>query len=330
MGTARGSDRKWAGSQDGAALMPVPDWDDLRLFLAVGRAGGLSRAARHLRVDQTTVARRLAALEETLAIRLANRTPRGIQLTDAGQALLARAERIEVQVLAAQAEASAGDTMVRGTVRIATPETLGTHIIAPNAAALRDAHPHLRLELVPESRDVRLANRDADIAITLRLPDHGPLHARRLADYDLGLYAAPSYLSAWGTPRTIGDLASHRMVGYIEDLVDLPQLRVEGPVAPVIFRSTSSAAQYAAVVGGTGLGWLHSYVAAEDPRLVRVLASAAEKRSYWLSVHRDQRAMPAVRAVIDFLDDLARRLLPGEAQTVRLNTRIDSTAPDGS
>jgi DNA-binding transcriptional LysR family regulator len=326
----RASDRECAALQDGYALMPMPDWDDLRLFLAVARAGGLSRAARQLRVDQTTVARRLATLEETLSARLADRTPRGVHLTDAGHALLARAERIEAQVLAAQAELSADDTTVRGTVRIATPETLGTHIIAPNAAALRDLHPDIRLELVPESRDVRLANRDADIAITLRLPDHGPLHARRLADYDLGLYAAPAYLSAQGTPRTIADLASHVMVGYIEDLVDLPQLRVDGSLAPVTFRSTSSAAQYAAVAGGIGLGWLHTYVAAHDPRLVRVLAPAAEKRSYWLSVHRDQRTMPAVRAVIDFLDDLARRLLPGDAQAVRLNTRIDSTVPDGS
>ena len=97
----RAGDRECAALQDGSALMPMPDWDDLRLFLAVARAGGLSRAARQLRVDQTTVARRLATLEETLSTRLADRTPRGVHLTDAGHALLARAERIEAQVLAA-------------------------------------------------------------------------------------------------------------------------------------------------------------------------------------------------------------------------------------
>lgn len=288
--------------------MPTPNWDDLRLFMAVARTGRLNSAARQLRLDPTTVARRLSMLEDALGARLAERTPRGVQLTEAGRKLLEHGERIEAEILAARASLSTNDPTIRGTVRIATPETLGTHVIAPKAALLRAKHPFLQLELVPESQRVQLANRDADLAITLTLPAEGPVHARRLADYELGLYAAPGYLAAHGMPAGVADLAALTMVGYIDDLIDLPELRVIDPLAPVSFRSTSSAAQHAAVEGGVGVGWLHSYVADRDPRLVRVLPQLSEKRSYWLSVHRDQRAMPAIRAVIDFLDDLARGL----------------------
>jgi len=282
------------------------NWDDLRLFLSVARAGRLNQAGRHLGMDQTTVARRLKALEHGLGARVIERTPRGAQLTQAGKALLARAERVEAEVIAAAADLDDPDTAIRGTVRLSTPEAFGTHVIAPNVAQLNARHPMLRLELVPESRLVHLANRDADLAVTLTLPSAGPVFVRRLVDYRLGLYASHDYVAGRGRPETVADLRHHAMVGYIDDLIDLPELRVGHSMESqqVVFRSTSSTAQHNAIVSGVGLGWLHSYVADHDARLVRILDGIEEQRSYWLGVHRDQRDLPAVRAVIDFIDDI--------------------------
>jgi DNA-binding transcriptional LysR family regulator len=181
----------------------------------------------------------------------------------------------------------------------------------------------LRLELVPESRLVHLANRDADLAVTLTLPSAGPVFVRRLVDYRLGLYASHDYIAGRGLPETIADLRHHAMVGYIDDLIDLPELRVAHSVESqqMVFRSTSSTAQHNAIASGVGLGWLHSYVADHDLRLVRILDGVEEQRSYWLAVHRDQRDLPAVRAVIDFIDDIVAtrfgRSPDREAATVR-------------
>lgn len=299
------------------------NWDDLRLFLSVARAGRLNQAGRHLGLDQTTVARRVKALEQGLGARVIERTPRGAQLTQAGKALLARAERVEAEIIAATADLDDPDTAIRGTVRLSTPEAFGTHVIAPNVSQLNAAHPMLRLELVPESQLVHLANREADLAVTLTLPSAGPIFVRRLVDYRLGLYASHDYIAARGRPETVADLRQHAMVGYIDDLIDLPELRVADSMEShqVVFRSTSSTAQYNAIVSGVGAGWLHSYIADHDPRLVRILDGVEEQRSYWLGVHRDQRDLPAVRAVIDFIDDLVvnrfGQLPDREAATVR-------------
>lgn len=286
------------------------NWDDLRVFLCVERTGRLAHAARQLRIDQSTVSRRLAALENALGARLLDRTPRGVQLTGAGAALLAHAERMETEVISAGAGLTELSGTIRGVVRISTPETFGTSILAPNVAKLALLHPELQIELVPESRFAKLANRDADLAVTLRLPEAGPVSARRIADYRLGLYAHRSYLAENGTPRSVSELRGHRMVGYIDDLIDLPELNVsETTGLRTVFRSTSSIAQLAAVAGGIGIGWLHAYVAEQDTALVRVLEAVDERRSYWLAVHNDQRQVPAVRAAINFVDELCRTYL---------------------
>lgn len=290
--------------------MHTLNWDDLRLFLSVARAGRLARAGRQLRIDQTTVARRLTVLEDALGLRLFNRTPRGARMTDDGRALLQHAERIEREILIMGAGRLGTDTAFRGVVRVATPETFGTHVLAPAAYRLQAMYPELRLELVPESQFVKLANRDADIAITLKLPEAGPVVARRLADYRLALYAGRAYCTDKGAPASIAELAGHPMVGYIDDLVDMPELRAtknEPNVQHYAFRSTSSTAQYAAVAGGAGIGWLHSYVADRDDRLTRVLRDVEERRSYWIAVHEDQQHAPRVRAVIDFIGALAEK-----------------------
>lgn len=149
------------------------NWDDFRIFLSVHRAGGLVGAARRLGVDHTTVARRLSALEASLGAQLVDRSPRGARLTEAGRALLEHAERIEGEALAAGAEVGAIRAEVAGAVRLATPEAFGTWLVAPNVRRLREAHPALQIELVPEARRVSLTKREADLAVTLARPPQG-------------------------------------------------------------------------------------------------------------------------------------------------------------
>lgn len=286
------------------------NWDDLRLFLAVARSGRMSEAARRLGLDHSTIARRLAALEAAIGTRLVDRTPRGAVPTEAGHALMDHAERVEAEILSAGALLGGADARVSGVIRLATPEAFGTFIVAPQVRLLQERHPDLRLELVPESQMVRLANREADIAVMLDRPPSGPAVARKLVDYRVGLFASRDYLERYGPIDDAGSLSGHPFAWYIDEMIDIPELRFLREVsadARPIFRSTSIAAQQAAVAGGMGLGILHVFAAEQDARLVRVLAETVEvRRSYWLAMHQDQQRLPKVRAVLDFLDDIVR------------------------
>ena len=286
------------------------DWDDLRVFLAAARAGALLPAARRLGVDHSTVARRISALEAEIGAPLLDRSPRGVTLTAAGAAILENAERMEAEARAVSSRlgAAAGTA---GAVRLATPEAFGAYLVAPAVPLLYEKHPHLQLELLPEARVVNLTKREADLAVALNPPTHGRLYAQKLVDYRLGLYASRSYIKEAGPVRDIDDLRQRPLVWYVDELLDVPELRYLETVAAGVrtaFRSTSVVAQYAAVSAGFGIGVLHAFVADKDPDLVPVLPrTVAIKRSYWLLTHADQRDLPRIRAVAEFLQSLVRR-----------------------
>ena len=285
--------------------------DQLLAFLAVIREGNTIGAARRLSLDHSTVSRRLAALEQALGTRLFDRSPRGLAPTPAAAALIANAERVERELIIAAGSVGQRDTQISGAVRLATPEIFGTVLVAPHSAELRERYPALTLELAPESRSISLSRREADIAITVRRPPRGRLIARKLVDYRLGLYAAPVYLERREPIRNRADLGAHDFVSYVDELVDFPELlalnqaKLDGTI---VFRSSSSAAQQAAVATGAGIGMLHVLAAHQDNRIRRILPNEVEaRRAYWLVLHADLQRVPRIRAVIEFLDGLVRQ-----------------------
>lgn len=288
--------------------------DQLLVFLAVIREGNTVGAARRLGLDHSTVSRRLSALEAQLNTRLFDRSPRGLAPTEAAAALVGHAERVESALIRAADSIAQGDSRITGTVRLATPEIFGTFLVAPHVAELRALHPDLTLELAPETRSISLSKREADIAISVRQPPRGRLVARKLVEYRLGLFASRDYLDRHGPVCARTDLDHHAFVSYVDELVDFPELLALNQArtgGKVVFRSSSSAAQQAAVAAGTGIGMLHLLAAGQDPRLERVLPNEIEaRRTYWLVLHADLQRVPRVRAVIEFLDALVRRMQP--------------------
>ena len=286
------------------------NWDDLRYFLELSRRGRLVAAARRLHVDHTTVARRIAALENSLDTRLFDRTPRGYALTKAGQSLLGHAEAMEAQSIGLYQDVSGEDATLSGTVRMAATEGLAIEFITQNIPAFRSRHPGIVIELIASTPQLDLSRREADLAITLSRPRSGRLIAWKLADYALGLYAADSYLKRAPAINNTGDLAEHDMIGYIEDLVTLPQLRFLEDIVKepqFVFQSTSVIGHFNAAVAGLGLAFLHCFAAEPDNRLVRVLPEKVQfNREFWLSVHEDLRHVARIEAVCDFLTELLR------------------------
>ncbi|MET3470850.1 DNA-binding transcriptional LysR family regulator [Novosphingobium sp. 1529] len=300
--------------------MRIRQWDDLRIFLEVARHGRLTGAARALGLDHSTVSRRLDGLESGLGARLVDRSPSGARLTEAGRALLLHAERIEAETHAADSALGGVDTELTGTVRVATPAAFGTYLVAPRIPLFMARHPRIELELAPETRAVSLSQREADLAVTLKRPPRGRLYARQLAAFTVGFYAAPAYLEQHGVPSSVAELSQHRLISYIDDLIDWPELRYLDEVAPGVqaqFRCTSATVQLAAVQAGGGIGLLHTFAADGDPGLVRVLPDVAVPRAYWLVVHAELRRLPRVRAVAEFLEEAAHAAGYGAARNAK-------------
>jgi|TARA_B110000093_G_C12943351_1_gene398989 DNA-binding transcriptional LysR family regulator len=286
------------------------DWNDLRYFLELSRQGKLVKAALRLQVDHTTVSRRIASLEKQLQARLFDKSPTGYQLTDAGMRLLPMAEKIESQSNHLYQTLSGKDARLSGTVRISTSEGIGAQVIARHIGEFRLEHPDIEIELMADTRRTSLSKREADIAITFSRPESGRLKGWKLCDYRLKLYGSSEYLANHIKITSIDDLTQHEFVSYIDDLIEMPELRYFESTfknAHVVFRSTNLNAQYNAIRSGVGLGLVHCFMAANDPQMVAVLPDQIlVQRSFWLMVHEDLRDVARVDAVCRFITQLLR------------------------
>ena len=293
--------------------------NDLGAFLAVVRDGRLTAAAKRLKLDHSTLSRRIMALEAALETRLFERHPSGYVLTGAGERLVVEAEAIETRALTIRARVSDGALDVTGSVRIGTPEGFGTYFLAGQIGPIASLYPGLEIEIVANSRAVSLSRREADIAILMARPDTGRLHARKLTDFELGLYASPAYLAANGPVGTVDDLSGRRMIGYIDDLLPTPEhnyLQGFSGVAEPQIKASDIITQFTMAVAGVGLCVLPCFMAQGHGGLVRLLPDRVRiTRSYWLVVHSDIRELGRVRAISTFIAEAATaaraQFLPG-------------------
>ncbi len=283
-------------------------WDDLRYFLTVARTGSTLAAARALRVNQTTVARRIAGLEEATGLTLFERRRAGYALTAAGAALVEQAEAVENAAHSFTDAAAAQTREAHGVVRLTTVEIYAATLLTPLLGELRAAHPGVRIEL--DSTDVKrdLGAGEADIALRSgHPPEESGLVGRRIGHDPWTLYCSRSYAEANGLPRSLAELKGHPIVGGGGDYVWpmyrrwLQRLGLEDAV---VFEHGSASGLLAAVRAGIGMAVLPSLVAGRDPELVQVVAPPqSDKMELWLLTHERVRHAPRVRAVMAFLGE---------------------------
>nr|WP_225937896.1 LysR family transcriptional regulator [Myxococcus sp. RHSTA-1-4] len=281
----------------------------MRVFLAIQRTGSLSAAARTLRVNQTTVGRRLAELEQALGARLFDRLPGGMVPTAAGEELLPHAQAVEEQALAVERAVGARDAAASGVVRLTCVESLGSRFLAPRLGALRARHPDLRLEVLTGSHVLDLVRRESDLALRLGRPVEPGLASRKLGKLGFALYGARSLLGP-RPPSRVEEVRGMPLLAYDESLSHLPEARwlarVGGDAAPVL-RSNSAPVLFEAALAGLGLAVLPCWLAG-DSGLMRVGAPGeGVERELWLAVHPDLRRVTRIRVVADFLAALVER-----------------------
>lgn len=278
------------------------DWDDLRFFLAVVRAGSQNAAAAALGADQTTVGRRLRGLEAHLGTKLVTRTARGIVVTPAGEAIRAAAEGVEQATLAVERAGARLDDRVAGALTIATTDALACGIVLPALAGLGAAHPELRVRVTTAPRTVDLVRGEADLALRTVKPTVPDLVARKAGVVVHGLYATAAYLAAHGTPRRNRGLAGHEVLAMAPDIVPGQRERIVGvPLrgARLALTANNVMSLLQAAVLGVGIAPLPTFLAARERSLVRIWPEREDVQDAWLVVHHELRRAARVRVVMD-------------------------------
>jgi DNA-binding transcriptional LysR family regulator len=284
------------------------DWSDLRHFLAVERTGTLANAARELHVDQTTVGRRIAQLEQGLGAKLFDRVPSGLRLTEAGRDVLCIAERLEAEALALERLVLGRDVNPAGPVRITTSEAFGARFLGPRVGQIRAKYEGVRLEIITDVRTFNLSRREADIAIRMSPTPQEGLILKKVCAIGWGLYAAKSYLARRGAPKTVGDVCKHDLCGYEDTINYLPEERWMATAAngaSFVLRSNSTNLLHAAMQRGLAIGMLPCWLASTDDDFVRLLPDDAYvTRDLTLVVHEDVRRIARVRVTFDALAEM--------------------------
>jgi DNA-binding transcriptional LysR family regulator len=291
------------------------DWNDLRFLVAVAEHGSTLKAGTALRVSQTTVARRIAALEQAAGVRLFERRTAGYALTADGAALLEPARTVAAAAMQFEQAASSAARDVSGTVRLTTDVLLATTVLGPILRELHDLHPDIRIDLDSDHQLRDLGAGEADIALrsTTATTQPAGVVGRRLCPDDWTLYCSREYAAQHGVPRSIADMQGHTLIGggagALRVAYDL-WLRDAGLEGQVAMFQGSALGLLSAVRSGFGIAVLPCLVAEGDPDFIRCADNPPNPgRALWLLTHERVRHAPRVRTVIDFLyEGLKRRV----------------------
>lgn len=276
------------------------DWSDIRLFLAVAELGTLTAAARAVGFTQPTLGRRIQSLEQSLGLKLFQRTAEGFLLTEAGLALLPAAKRMAEEADAAMRQLAGQEEKLTGTLRISSFDWFSHYVLADCCAGFLQQHPEVSIELLNDSRLFNLARREADLVFRLQAFDQPDIAQRKLLQLDYGLYAAAGFdLRLLTTPEQLRLIS---MDSYFSDVPDVAWLKTQFPGAKLAFSSNSREAQARLCVAGFGLAVLPVRMAEQIQGLQQLaVASAPPSRPLWLGYHQDLRHQRKLRAFIDFM-----------------------------
>ncbi len=286
-------------------------WDDLRVFLEASRQGSVHAAGKRLRLDHSTVCRRIRKLEAALGIKLLDRTRRGIVVRTEAQELLRHIEAMDSHATSLEDVVEHASANVLRAVRIATMEGIASRYVALRLPALEHFDRNVKIELVSIPQMVDLSRKEADIFLSFFDPHLPGLMSQKIAEFALFLFASESYLRKHGVPSSRADLCEHVFVGYIDDLLAIDAVRWLDDVisAPRIsFHSNSIIAQCSAALAGTGIVLLPTFVAAGVHGLIRILPEEVDvRREVWLSVSVEQSHLRPIRSVTRFLTHIFER-----------------------
>ena len=280
--------------------------NDLLVLLAVSRTAKFTTAAHNLGLTHSTVSRRIAALEKSLGGRVLARSDGGWELTDLGERAVSVAEQMETAVAELESPGQGPET-VSGVVRMTATDGFSAYVASPAVAKLRRRHPGLSVEIVTVTRQALQQRSGLDIEVVVGEPRVHRAEAVELGDYELGLYASRDYLAANGTPASVEEVSDHRLVYFVDSMLQVDDLDAPRRLFPEMkdaLTSTNVFVHVEATRAGAGIGFLPCFMADRHPDLVRLFPdSVAERLPYWMVLRPDSMRRPAIAAVVQGLKD---------------------------
>ena len=282
------------------------DWNDLKFFLEVTRTGTTLGASKTLRVSQSTVARRIAALEEALGVQLFEKLQSGYMLTEVGAELRPTAEEVEASINQLNAKAGASCRELSGIVKLATNETFASYFLVSALREFHEAYPNVRLEIVTGDRIHDLTKGEADVAVRAgNPPEQNELVGKRVANDVWSLYCSRNYAAAHGVPTNVAELKKHSFISIERGLFSGPLMDwVEEniPDEAVVLRQSSIAGLVTGIQSGLGISLMSDFLFQDHPGVIKCFTPKIERPSeVWLITHERLRHLPRVRAIMDFL-----------------------------
>src|SRR6266545_1756895 len=205
----RGGGVIMARTRDGFTDM---DWDKLKVFHAAAEAGSFTHAGEQLGLSQSAVSRQVSALEQELSVSLFHRHARGLILTEQGDLLFRTAHDAFMQLQAARAKLTDSRERPSGDLKVTTTPGVGINWLIPRLGEFTALYPEIRISLIVTDEELDLSMREADVAIRTRKPTQPDLIQRKLFAMGFHAYCSPEYIKRFGTPRTLEELDSHRII----------------------------------------------------------------------------------------------------------------------
>lgn len=283
------------------------EWSDLRHYLAVARSGSTLSAAKILGCNQTTVARRIAALEESLGEKLFEKTAGGYRLTDVGSAMLQNAERVEAEADSFSRMVQQRSRKLLGMIRVTTNDLLADCLLTPWLREFTQRFPVVQVETIITDRRLDIARGEADIALRANTSAGPPLGdgvtTRRLATGKWGVYVSKAYAAQHGSPKNAAEIARHPIIAGAGEMARfapafLQEAKEQGAV---IVQASSSILNIASAIrSGLGVGGIPCILGALDPDLELCFTFDEADYELVLITREDMRNLPHVRAFNDF------------------------------
>lgn len=273
---------------------PSLDWDDIKLTLAIAREGSLSGAARLLEIDQSTVGRRLTALESLLETTLFKRSKQGVLPTESGKILIARSGEMERQAGAIVEEVRVAEKRPGGVLRLLGNQWTLDRMVGGGLLQLLEQHPELEINLISGRPGASLWHRHPSVGLWFETPPIDRSFQVKLGLVPFAVYKAKdAHPSVW--------VSFHDENNPANSVAQFPALTTRG-TARVRMRATDAGLLHAAVVNGIGLGLLPMCLGEQDPRLIRFsVPSDQVDRQLYIHLHPDSLNSPRVQILISWL-----------------------------
>ena len=286
------------------------DWSDLRTFYAVATAGSMNAAAEQMGVTQSAISKRLGQLELRLGARLLERSPAGIQLTEAGAEAL---DHVTTMMRASQSlenTLKGLETKTQGEVKIWSNDGVLAYCITPNMGAFLSENPGLRLSLLSDRNLPKQGQGYADVVVGFDQPKQAEVISFPVATLHYCAFSSREYIATYGAPQALLDVGQHRVLNHTHYTENSgwkdKTAQIAGLVEPAIL-TDCSASLLNATAAGAGIAVMPSYASRLDSRLVALPIPPLASVKIWLSFHESARRVPRIRTVVTWMREIFDR-----------------------